>query len=84
MDQFIGVTGCLKTLRCESLVGRNATIEGTSRIADLLDPAPRAQGKEKSAGKTPKYLMQREQTFAARERGSSNRERDFDRDPPRC
>src|SRR5258707_8907226 len=79
MDQFLdGHPDVDKTLRANPWLVRNAQyLKEHPELQTFLNQHPRL--KEESA-ETPKYLMQREQQFDAREQGRRDRDRDSDRD----
>src|SRR5712672_358340 len=79
MDQFLdGHPDVDKTLRANPWLVRNATyLKEHPELQTFLNQHP---GLKEESAETPKYLMQREQQFDARERGRQDRDRDFDRD----
>src|SRR5258707_981671 len=79
MDQFLDRHPDVdKTLRANPWLIRNATyLKEHPELQTFLNQHP---GLKEESAETPKYLMQREQQFDARERGRQDRDRDFDRD----
>src|SRR5258708_3445290 len=79
MDQFLDSHPDVdKTLRANPWLVRNATyLKEHPELQTFLNQHP---GLKEESAETPKYLMQREQQFDARERGRQDRDRDFDRD----
>src|SRR6266850_5512152 len=79
MDQFLESHPDVdKTLRANPWLVRNATyLKEHPELQTFLNQHP---GLKEESAETPKYLMQREQQFDARERGRRDRDRDFDRD----
>src|SRR6267154_2781619 len=79
MDQFLDSHPDVdKTLRANPWLVRNAEyLKEHPELQTFLNQHP---GLKEESAETPKYLMQREQQFDARERGRQDRDRDFDRD----
>jgi len=79
MDRFLDSHPDVdKTLRANPWLVRNATyLKEHPELQTFLNQHP---GLKEESAETPKYLMQREQQFDARERGRQDRDRDFDRD----
>src|SRR6267378_2733612 len=79
MDKFLdGHPDVDKTLRANPWLVRNATyLKEHPELQTFLNQHP---GLKEESAETPKYLMQREQQFDARERGRQDRDRDLDRD----
>ena len=79
MDQFLDSHPDVdKTLRANPWLVRNAEyLNEHPELQTFLNQHPEL--KEESA-ETPKYLMQREQRYDAREQARGDRDRDFDRD----
>src|SRR5258708_28867554 len=79
MDQFLDRHPDVdKTLRANPWLVRNATyLKEHPELQTFLNQHP---GLKEESAETPKYLMQREQQFDARERGRQDRDRISDRD----
>jgi len=79
MDQFLDSHPDVdKTLRANPWLVRNAQyLKEHPELQTFLNQHP---GLKEESAETPKYLMQREQQFDAREQGRRDRDRDFDRD----
>src|SRR6266850_1555025 len=76
MDQFLDSHPDVdKTLRANPWLVRNATyLKEHPELQTFLNQHP---GLKEESAETPKYLMQREQQFDARERGRQDRDRDI-------
>src|SRR5712672_2131495 len=79
MDRFLDSHPDVdKTLRANPWLVRNAEyLKEHPELQTFLNQHP---GLKEESAETPKYLMQREKQFDARERGRQDRDRDFDRD----